>query len=182
MSDLYPALSRPFHDAESEQRISAFWKEHDTFKRSISQREGAPDWVFYEGPPTANGKPGVHHVMARLCKDIICRYKAMTGHRVLRKAGWDTHGLPVERSVEKELGIQGAQAIQEYGLAAFNDKCRESVWTCKGDWDEFTELLGYWVDLDDPSARQPIAVGEPDYSWQRGFRSTFEPLSSGVTQ
>ncbi len=150
MSDLYPALSRPFHDAESEQRISAFWKEHDTFKRSISQREGAPDWVFYEGPPTANGKPGVHHVMARLCKDIICRYKAMTGHRVLRKAGWDTHGLPVERSVEKELGIQGAQAIQEYGLAAFNDKCRESVWTCKNDWDEFTEMLGYWVDLDDP--------------------------------
>ena len=94
--------------------------------------------------------PGVHHVMARLCKDIICRYKTMTGHRVLRKAGWDTHGLPVERSVEKSLGIQGAQAIQEYGLAAFNEKCRESVWSCKGDWDEFTERLGYWVDLDDP--------------------------------
>jgi len=150
MADLYPPLARPFHDAESEQRISAFWKQHDTFRRSISQREGAPDWVFYEGPPTANGKPGVHHAMARLCKDIICRYKTMTGHRVLRKAGWDTHGLPVERSVEKELGIQGAQAILEYGLAEFNERCRQSVWTCKAEWDEFTELLGYWVDLDDP--------------------------------
>ncbi|MBD3220159.1 isoleucine--tRNA ligase [bacterium] len=149
-AELYPPPSRPFHDHESEQRISAFWKEHDTFRRSIAQREGAPDWVFYEGPPTANGKPGVHHVMARLCKDIICRYKTMTGHRVLRKAGWDTHGLPVERSVEKELGIQGAQAILEYGLAEFNAKCRQSVWSCKGEWDEFTELLGYWVDLDDP--------------------------------
>ena len=150
MADLYPPLARPFHDAESEQRISAFWKEHDTFRRSITEREGRPDWVFYEGPPTANGKPGVHHVMARLCKDIICRYKTMTGHRVVRKAGWDTHGLPVERSVEKELGIQGAQAIIDHGLADFNDHCRKSVWSCKQDWDEFTELLGYWVDLDDP--------------------------------
>lgn len=150
MAELYPPLARPFHDAESEKCISAFWKEHDTFHRSIQQREGAQDWVFYEGPPTANGKPGVHHVMARLCKDIICRYKTMTGHRVVRKAGWDTHGLPVERSVEKELGIQGAQAIVDHGLAAFNDQCRKSVWSCKTDWDEFTELLGYWVDLDDP--------------------------------
>ncbi|MCB1181839.1 isoleucine--tRNA ligase [bacterium] len=149
-SSLYPPLARKFHDAESEAAVSAFWREHDIFARSIAQREGAPDWVFYEGPPTANGMPGVHHVMARLCKDIMCRYKTMTGHRVLRKAGWDTHGLPVERAVEKGLGIQGAQAIEEYGLGPFNDRCRESVWTCKGDWDEFTTLLGYWVDLDDP--------------------------------
>jgi isoleucyl-tRNA synthetase len=148
--DLYPTSARPFHDAQSEQLVSAFWREHDVFRRSIAQREGGPDWVFYEGPPTANGKPGVHHAMARLCKDLICRYKTMTGHRVLRKAGWDTHGLPVERSVEKLLGIQGAQAIRDYGLAPFNQKCRESVWSCKGDWDEFTSLLGYWVDLEDP--------------------------------
>ena len=131
MSDLYPALSRPFHNAESEQLISAFWKEHDTFKCSIAQREGAPDWVFYEGPPTANGKPGVHHVMARLCKDIICRYKTMTGHRVVRKAGWDTHGLPVERSVEKTLGIQGAQAKcwlkNAVPLAKANNCCASGV-------------------------------------------------------
>ncbi len=150
MADLYPALHRPLHDAASEAHVRDFWQRHDTFRRSIASREGAPDWVFYEGPPTANGKPGVHHVMARLCKDIICRYKTMTGHRVLRKAGWDTHGLPVERSVEKELGIQGAQAIEEFGLAEFNARCRESVWSCKQEWDEFTQLLGYWVDLDDP--------------------------------
>ena len=147
---LYGPLARPFHDARSEERVAAFWKAHDTFRRSIARREGAPDWVFYEGPPTANGMPGVHHVMARLCKDVMCRFKTMTGHRVVRKAGWDTHGLPVERSVEKTLGIQGAEAILAYGLEDFNARCRDSVWACKGDWDEFTERVGYWVDLDDP--------------------------------
>jgi len=147
---IYPGLARRFHDAGSEELISAFWRAHHVFDRSISQREGSPDWVFYEGPPTANGMPGVHHVMARLCKDIMCRFKTMTGHRVVRKAGWDTHGLPVERSVEKTLGIQGARAIKEFGLRPFNEQCRESVWTCKGDWDAFTEKLGYWVNLDDP--------------------------------
>ena len=147
---LYPPLARKFHDARSEEHISRFWKEHDTFQRSISLREGSPDWVFYEGPPTANGLPGVHHAMARMCKDVMCRFKTMTGHRVIRKAGWDTHGLPVERAVEKSLGIQGSQAIQEYGLAPFNEECRRSVWSCKSDWDVFTEKLGYWVDLDHP--------------------------------
>ncbi len=147
---VYPALASKFHDSHSEELISGFWKKDDTFRRSIAQREGAPEWVFYEGPPTANGLPGVHHVMARLCKDIMCRFKTMTGHRVVRKAGWDTHGLPVERAVEKILNIQGAQAIQDFGLVPFNEKCRESVWSCKADWDEFTERLGYWVDLDDP--------------------------------
>jgi len=147
---LYPALTRKFHDAESEAAVSAFWKDHDVFGRSIAARDGAPNWVFYEGPPTANGMPGVHHVMARLCKDLMCRFKTMTGHRVVRKAGWDTHGLPVERSVEKTLGIKGAQAIVDFGLEPFNAKCRESVWACKGEWDAFTEMLGYWVDLDDP--------------------------------
>ncbi len=148
---LYPPLARRFHDAESERRVSAFWREHDTFRRSLALREGCPDFVFYEGPPTANGLPGVHHVMARLCKDIVCRYKTMTGHRVLRKAGWDTHGLPVERAVEKQLGIaDGRRGIEAYGLERFNAACRESVWSCKADWDEFTERIGYWIDLDDP--------------------------------
>ncbi len=146
----YRPLARKFHDAESERLISEFWREHDVFKRSVAEREGGPDWVFYEGPPTANGLPGVHHVMARLTKDLACRFKTMTGHRVVRKAGWDTHGLPVERSVEKQLGIQGRSAIEAYGLEPFNEACRESVWSCKSDWDEFTERLGYWVDLDDP--------------------------------
>jgi len=147
---LYPGLARPFHDAQSEHGISEFWKADDTFGRSISERVGGPVWVFYEGPPTANGMPGVHHVMARLTKDISCRYKTMTGHHVVRKAGWDTHGLPVERSVEKSLGIQGRAAIEQFGLEEFNAKCRESVWVCKAEWDEFTERLGYWVDLDNP--------------------------------
>ncbi|MBC8426327.1 isoleucine--tRNA ligase, partial [bacterium] len=143
-------MARKFHDAESERLISEFWREHDVFKRSITEREDGPDWVFYEGPPTANGLPGVHHVMARLTKDLACRFKTMTGHHVVRKAGWDTHGLPVERSVEKQLGIQGRTAIEDYGLEPFNETCRKSVWSCKADWDEFTERLGYWVDLDDP--------------------------------
>ncbi|MHB8079944.1 MAG: class I tRNA ligase family protein, partial [Candidatus Krumholzibacteriia bacterium] len=137
-AQLYPPLARKFHDAESENLIGAFWRERDIFRRSIAQREGAPDFVFYEGPPTANGLPGVHHVMSRLCKDIMCRYRTMTGHRVLRKAGWDTHGLPVDRAVEKQLGIQGRRAIEAYGIERFNAACRESVWSCKGDWDEFT--------------------------------------------
>ncbi len=147
---LYPPLANKYHNADSEQRVSSRWVEKDIFKKSISEREGCPDWVFYEGPPTANGHPGVHHVMARLTKDIMCRYKTMTGHRVIRKAGWDTHGLPVERSVEKKLGIQGRTAIEEHGLEPFNHECRKSVWSCKGEWDQFTERLGYWVDLDDP--------------------------------
>ena len=146
----YPSLARKIHDAESEHLITEFWRENDIFHRSITAREGAPDFVFYEGPPTANGLPGVHHVIARLTKDIACRFKTMTGHRVIRKAGWDTHGLPVERSVEKQLGIQGREAILEFGLSEFNDTCRKSVWGCKTEWDEFTERLGYWVDLDDP--------------------------------
>lgn len=92
---LYPPLANKYHNADSEQRVSRRWVEKDIFKKSISERDGCPDWVFYEGPPTSNGHPGVHHVMARLTKDIMCRYKTMTGHRVIRKAGWDTHGLPV---------------------------------------------------------------------------------------
>jgi len=147
---LYPPLARKFHDAQSERLISQFWSEARIFQQSIAQRKEAPDFVFYEGPPTANGLPGVHHVLSRLCKDVMCRYKAMTGHHVLRKAGWDTHGLPVERACEKELGITGHRAIQEYGLAEFNDKCRQSVWSCKEEWDDFTDRIGYWIDLDDP--------------------------------
>jgi len=147
---LYPPLARKFHDAQSEQLVSRFWRENDIFRQSIAQREKAPDFVFYEGPPTANGLPGVHHVLSRLCKDVMCRFKTMTGHRVLRKAGWDTHGLPVERACEKQLGITGHRAIQDYGIAKFNEKCRENVWACKEDWDRFTDGMGYWIDLDDP--------------------------------
>ena len=133
-----------------EKDILSFWQEKEIFEKSISQRDGAPSFTFYEGPPTANGKPGIHHVMARTIKDTFCRYKTMQGFRVDRKAGWDTHGLPVEIEVEKELGLEGRHQVEEYGIAKYNAACRESVLRYKGLWDDLTIRMGYWVDLDDP--------------------------------
>lgn len=133
-----------------EKEILAFWKEREIFARSISSREGKPGFTFYEGPPTANGRPGIHHVMARTLKDLVCRYKTMKGFQVHRKAGWDTHGLPVEIEVEKQLGFKHKEDIVRYGVAEFNAKCRESVWKYKTEWERMTEEMGYWVDLSDP--------------------------------
>ncbi len=133
-----------------EKEILSFWKERDIFARSITAREGKPGFTFYEGPPTANGRPGIHHVMARTLKDLVCRYQTMRGLQVLRKAGWDTHGLPVEIEVEKELGFKHKEEILRYGVAAFNKKCRESVWKYKSDWERMTEEMGYWVDMTHP--------------------------------
>ncbi len=133
-----------------EKEILAFWKDHGIFARSISAREGKPGFTFYEGPPTANGRPGIHHVMARTLKDLVCRYKTMRGFQVHRKAGWDTHGLPVEIEVEKQLGFRHKDDIVRYGVAAFNAKCRESVWKYKTEWEKMTEDMGYWVDLSHP--------------------------------
>jgi isoleucyl-tRNA synthetase len=120
------------------------------FAQSIAVREGAPGFTFYEGPPTANGRPGIHHLMARCLKDLVCRYKTMRGFQVHRKAGWDTHGLPVEIEVEKALGFKHKEDIVRYGVAAFNARCRESVWKYKKEWEELTEQMGYWVDLTRP--------------------------------
>ncbi len=128
----------------------ARWKERDVFHRSLAQREGAEIWSFYEGPPTANGRPGSHHVLARVFKDIYPRYRSMCGYRVPRKAGWDCHGLPVELEVEKQLGISSKQEIEEYGIAEFNQRCRESVFEYVEEWDRLTERIGFWIDLDDP--------------------------------
>ena len=137
---------------ELEQRVLARWREEDVFGRQLAQRReaGAPIWSFYDGPPTANGKPGTHHVIARAYKDVYPRYQAMRGHYVPRKAGWDCHGLPVELEIEKELGISSKAEIEEYGIAEFNDRCRESVLRYVGDWNRFTERVGHWIDLDDP--------------------------------
>jgi isoleucyl-tRNA synthetase len=135
---------------ELEQRVLARWREEKVFERSLAAREGAPVWSFYEGPPTANGRPGSHHVFARVFKDVYPRYKAMCGYRVPRKAGWDCHGLPVELEVEKQLGISSKQEIEELGIAEFNRRCRESVFEYVGDWNKLTERIGFWVDLDDP--------------------------------
>ncbi|NGP89155.1 isoleucine--tRNA ligase [Fodinibius halophilus] len=127
-----------------------WWKENDIFEKSLSTREEGIPFTFYEGPPTANGKPGIHHVMARTVKDMFCRYKTLKGFRVERKAGWDTHGLPVEIEVEKELELEGRQQVEEYGVAEYNEKCRESVLKYKDLWDKLTNRMAYWVDLDDP--------------------------------
>jgi isoleucyl-tRNA synthetase len=135
---------------ELEERVLARWREEQVFERSLAAREGAPVWSFYEGPPTANGRPGSHHVFARVFKDVYPRYKSMCGYRVPRKAGWDCHGLPVELEVEKQLGISSKQEIEELGIAEFNRRCRESVFEYVEDWDKLTERIGFWVDLDDP--------------------------------
>ncbi len=131
-----------------EQQVLQRWRERDVFGESLRRREGAEQWVFYEGPPTANGRPGSHHVLSRVFKDIYPRYKTMRGYRVDRKGGWDCHGLPVEIAVEKELGISSKAEIEEYGIERFNAKCRESVFTYLEEWDRLTERIGFWVDLD----------------------------------
>ncbi len=131
-----------------EEAMLRFWKSHDIFRKSMTMREGAPEYVFYEGPPTANGRPGVHHALARAFKDFFPRYKTMRGYHVLRRGGWDTHGLPVEIEVERQLGIKNKREIEEYGIERFNELCRKSAFTYIQEWEKFTERLGYWVDLD----------------------------------
>lgn len=135
---------------ESEQRIGDFWDEIDILQKSIDNREGSKPFIFYEGPPTANGRPGIHHVISRTLKDTVCRYKTMTGHQVKRKAGWDTHGLPVEIEVERQLGLKDKHEIEEYGIGKFNEKCRHSVFTYEKQWREMTKRMGYEIDMDNP--------------------------------
>ncbi len=132
-----------------EQETLARWQQQDLFAKQLAWRDGAETWSFYEGPPTANGKPGSHHVLSRVFKDIYPRYQAMRGYHVPRKGGWDCHGLPVELEVEKQLGISSKAEIEEYGIAEFNAKCRESVFAYVSDWESLTERIGFWVDLDD---------------------------------
>ena len=131
-----------------EEEILRFWKQNDVFHQSMTSREGGPEYVFFEGPPTANGKPGVHHVLARVFKDMFPRYKSMNGYHVSRRGGWDTHGLPVEIEVEKRLGFTNKQQIEDYGIAKFNELCRDSVFTYIQDWEKLTDRIGYWVDLE----------------------------------
>jgi isoleucyl-tRNA synthetase len=145
----FPKL-RDESNFEMEQRVAKYWKDINLLERSTTEREDAPSFVFYEGPPTANGTPGIHHVIARTLKDTVCRYKTMQGYQVKRKAGWDTHGLPVEIEVEKQLGLNDKQAIEDYGIDKFNEKCRESVFKYEGQWREMTEQMGYLLDLDNP--------------------------------
>jgi len=143
---------------QKEKRILKFWRQNRAFERSIEQRKKAPAFVFYEGPPTANAKPGIHHVLSRIYKDIICRYKTMQGFKVIRKAGWDTHGLPVELEIEKKLGLKSKKDIEKYGIAKFNKKCKKSVWQYQRDWEKLTERIGFWLDL-----KNPYITYQPDY-------------------
>ena len=133
-----------------EENTLEFWKENDIFMRSVEHRKDGQPWVFYEGPPPANGRPHNGHAITRAVKDAFPRYHTMKGRYVWRKGGWDTHGLPVELEVERELGLSGKQAIEEYGIAAFNEKCRTSVFKYVREWEEFTDKIGNWIDMDDP--------------------------------
>ncbi|HEY6221141.1 MAG TPA: class I tRNA ligase family protein, partial [Candidatus Eisenbacteria bacterium] len=134
----------------SEGKILELWKEIRAFEEGLKRREGAQPFIFYEGPPTANGLPGVHHVISRTIKDVVCRYKAMRGHYVPRKGGWDTHGLPVEIEVERELKISGKDQIEKFGIAEFNARCRQSVLKYENEWRRNTERIGFWLDMDHP--------------------------------
>jgi len=133
-----------------EKKILKFWRKDKIFQRSVDEKPKSRNFVFYEGPPTANGKPGIHHVLSRAYKDVVCRYKTMQGFRVERKAGWDTHGLPVELEVEKKLGIKNKEDIEKYGIAKFNKLCKKSVWLYKQEWEKSTQRMGYWTDMDNP--------------------------------
>ena len=135
---------------QMEEGVLQFWKDEDIFRRTEREREGGPRFMLYEGPPTANGMPGIHHVLARVFKDIICRYKTMKGFQCLRKGGWDTHGLPVELEVERELGLTTKREIESYGIEEFNRRCRESVFRYVREWERMTERVAFWVDMDDP--------------------------------
>lgn len=145
---LFEPVSSRVSFPETEERILKFWKDNDIFEKSVQSRVGKPLYVFYEGPPTANGVPGIHHVLARIFKDIINRYRTMRGYLVPRKGGWDTHGLPVELEIEKELGLSSKAEIEAYGVEQFNARCRESVFRYVKEWEAMTERIGYWVDIE----------------------------------
>ena len=147
---MYKKVPTDLKFVEREREVEKFWRENHIFEKSIEERKDAPTYMFYDGPPTANGKPHIGHALTRVIKDMIPRYRTMKGYKVPRKAGWDTHGLPVEIEVEKELGINGKEQIEKYGLAPFIEKCKESVWKYKGMWEEFSDVIGFWADMNDP--------------------------------
>ena len=147
---MYKKVPTDLKFVEREREVEKFWRENHIFEKSIEDRKDAPTYMFYDGPPTANGKPHIGHALTRVIKDMIPRYRTMKGYKVPRKAGWDTHGLPVEIEVEKELGINGKEQIEGYGVAPFIEKCKESVWKYKGMWEEFSDVIGFWADMNDP--------------------------------
>ena len=147
---MYNKVPTDLNFVAREKEVEKFWEDHDIFQKSIDNRKKADTYTFYDGPPTANGKPHIGHVLTRVIKDMIPRYRTMKGYDVPRKAGWDTHGLPVELEVEKMLGLDGKEQIEEYGLEPFINHCKESVWKYKGMWEDFSKTVGFWADMDDP--------------------------------
>ena len=147
---IYKKVDTTMNFVDREKEVEKFWKEEDIFQKSLKNREGDETYMFFDGPPTANGQPHIGHVLTRVIKDMIPRYQTMKGKYVPRKAGWDTHGLPVELEVEKKLGLDGKEQIEEYGMAPFIQECKESVWKYKGMWEEFSGVVGFWADMDDP--------------------------------
>ena len=150
LNSMYEKVSTDLNLVQREKQVEKFWKDHDIFRKSMKLREGCPSYTFYDGPPTANGKPHIGHVLTRVIKDMIPRYRTMKGYMVPRKAGWDTHGLPVELEVEKMLGLDGKEQIEQYGLEPFIEHCKESVWKYKGMWEDFSGTVGFWADMDNP--------------------------------
>jgi len=171
----FPPIAERSEPAEREAAMLALWRQGRIFEKSLEHTKSGPRYTFYEGPPTANGRPGVHHVLARAFKDLYPRFWTMRGHYVERKAGWDTHGLPVEHEIEKELGILDKSRIEaEVGVAEFTRRCRESVYRYVGDWNRLTERMGYWVDLDDAYFTLNNSYIETVWwlfkqLWERGF-------------
>ena len=150
VNSVYKSISPNLNFVEEEKKIEKFWQDEKIFEKSVETRAKGEPYVFYDGPPTANGKPHIGHVLTRVIKDMIPRYRTMKGYMVPRKAGWDTHGLPVELEVEKLLGLDGKEQIEQYGLEPFIDHCKESVWKYKGMWEDFSRTVGFWADMDDP--------------------------------
>jgi isoleucyl-tRNA synthetase len=147
---MYKPVETSLNFVEREKEVLKFWEDERIFEKSVKKNEGGKEFSFYDGPPTANGKPHIGHILTRVIKDIIPRYKTMKGYHVLRKAGWDTHGLPVELEVEKQLGLDGKQEIEKYGIEPFIEKCKESVWKYKGEWEKMSQRIGYWADMEKP--------------------------------
>ena len=171
---MYRKVPADLKFVEREKKIEQFWKDQKIFEKSIEERKGGEPFTFYDGPPTANGKPHIGHVLTRVIKDMIPRYQTMKGHKVIRKAGWDTHGLPVELEIEKKLGLDGKEQIEEYGLAPFIQECKESVWKYKGMWEDFSSTVGFWADMDDPYVTYHNSFIESEWwalkqIWEKGL-------------
>lgn len=147
---MYDKVTTDLNFKDREKKTEQFWKDEKIFEKSMEDTDGKPIYMFYDGPPTANGKPHIGHVLTRVIKDLVPRYWTMKGYEVPRKAGWDTHGLPVEIEVEKALGLDGKEQIEEYGLAPFIEQCKENVWKYKGMWEDFSATVGFWADMENP--------------------------------